>query len=189
MHRLLILGSTALLGLSILGCSSKEASPRRDVGGDGANGSDGGTGVNGATNVANANSAVGSATSTTGGLVNVDDNVVPEDGCGASLPVTFRDFKGLNESGGHPDFEISALNFYPENATEAYKGWNDVGCGMVEPTLGADSKPVFYAGAADRLNDAIAAISGRARLGSSLPPFPKSRAPRRSTSGTTPSLE
>lgn len=162
MHRLLILGSTALLTLSAFGCSSEEASPRRDVGGDGTNGSNGASSVTGATNVANANSAVGSATSTTGGIVDVNDNVTPEDDCGAALPVTLRDFKGSGESGGHIDFEISARNIYAEGATEPYKGWNDVGCGLVEPTLGADSKPVFYAGAADA-NDGLSIPVGAGR--------------------------
>jgi fibro-slime domain-containing protein len=59
----------------------------------------------------------------------------------------FRDFKGSGEAGGHVDFEISARNVIHEG--ELYKGWNDVGCGLVEPMLGPNSKPVFYAGMPD----------------------------------------
>jgi fibro-slime domain-containing protein len=29
---------------------------------------------------------------------------------------------------------------------QIFKGWNDIGCGLVEPALGADGKPVAYAG-------------------------------------------
>lgn len=64
--------------------------------------------------------------------------------CGSILPVTFRDFKGSGEAGGHADFELSAtvvdVNGMP------YKGWNDAGCGMVLATLGADGKPVLFTG-------------------------------------------
>src|SRR6185503_1091227 len=61
--------------------------------------------------------------------------------------VTFRDFKGFNEPGGHTDFEISARGVVKDG--ELYKGWDDVGCGLIEPVLGASSKPVFYGGPAD----------------------------------------
>lgn len=65
--------------------------------------------------------------------------------CGAVLPVTYRDFKGAGEPGGHPDFELSARGV-KDSSGNLYKGWNDVGCGMVEPMLGADRKPIFYGG-------------------------------------------
>lgn len=67
--------------------------------------------------------------------------------CEQSLPVTLRDFRAFGEDGGHGDFEISARGVYHEG--ELYKGWNDVGCGLVEPTLGGDRKPVLYTGPAD----------------------------------------
>jgi fibro-slime domain-containing protein len=67
--------------------------------------------------------------------------------CGAALPAVFRDFKAFGEPGGHTDFEVSARGVYHEG--ELYKGWNDVGCGLVEPTLGANGKPVLYTGPAD----------------------------------------
>jgi fibro-slime domain-containing protein len=49
--------------------------------------------------------------------------------CDAILQLTLRDFQPST----HPDFE-------------AYNGLNDIGCGMVAPTLGPDTKPVFVSG-------------------------------------------
>jgi fibro-slime domain-containing protein len=68
--------------------------------------------------------------------------------CGAILPVTYRDFKGNGESGGHPDFEISARAIRQPDG-QIFKGWNDIGCGLIEPTIGANNKPVFYGGQPD----------------------------------------
>ena len=53
----------------------------------------------------------------------------PVEKCDAVLQLTLRDF----QPGMHPDFE-------------AYQGLNDIGCGMVAPTLGPDTKPVFVSG-------------------------------------------
>jgi fibro-slime domain-containing protein len=50
--------------------------------------------------------------------------------CGTTLKVLFRDFKGAGEPGGHKDFEREP-------------GLNDIGCGIVGSSLGADGKPVF----------------------------------------------
>lgn len=72
----------------------------------------------------------------------------PEDTCGQVLPVLFRDFKAFGETGGHDDFEASARKVMQSDGG-LYKGWNDVGCGLVEPTLGVNGKPVFYAGLPD----------------------------------------
>lgn len=69
------------------------------------------------------------------------------DTCDSTLPVTFRDFRGGGEPDGHTDFEVSARGVVHEG--EVYMGWNDVGCGLVEDALGADRKPVFYAGMPD----------------------------------------
>jgi fibro-slime domain-containing protein len=33
-----------------------------------------------------------------------------------------------------------------------FKGWNEIGCGLVEPALGADNKPVAYTGMPDTAN-------------------------------------
>lgn len=82
----------------------------------------------------------------------------PPAGCGAVLPVTFRDFRGFGEAGGHVDFELSAQ--YPPGGANwpsakygeptpgaaAYKGLNEAGCGLVAPTLDVMGKPVFASG-------------------------------------------
>jgi fibro-slime domain-containing protein len=60
--------------------------------------------------------------------------------------VIYRDFKSFAESAGHIDFEASARNVYGPDGM-LYKGWNDLGCGLVQDALGPDSKPVYYAGA------------------------------------------
>jgi fibro-slime domain-containing protein len=71
--------------------------------------------------------------------------------CGQVLPVVYRDFKGAGEPGGHPDFEASA-RLVKQMDGAIYKGWNDVGCGLVEPALGTDGKPVAYTGMPDIKN-------------------------------------
>lgn len=71
--------------------------------------------------------------------------------CGQVLPVTYRDFKMFGEPGGHDDFEASARKVTEPGGTKIYEGWNDVGCGLVEPALGADGKPVAFAGMPDRV--------------------------------------
>jgi len=67
----------------------------------------------------------------TGGSAQPDLGTVPDapvEKCDAVLQLTLRDFQPP-----HPDFE-------------SYNGLNDIGCGMVAPTLGPDSKPVFVSG-------------------------------------------
>ena len=73
--------------------------------------------------------------------------------CGQVLPVIYRDFKGYGEPGGHSDFEASA-RMVKQTDGGIYKGWNDVGCGLVQATLGTDSKPIAYTGAPDQ-NDGL----------------------------------
>ncbi len=70
--------------------------------------------------------------------------------CGQVLPVTYRDFNGYGMPGGHDDFEASARGIKNSNGS-TYMGWNDVGCGLVEPALGADGKPVAFAGMPDKV--------------------------------------
>lgn len=48
--------------------------------------------------------------------------------CESVLELTVRDFTPM-----HPDFE-------------AYRGLNDIGCGMVAPTIGPDTRPTFVSG-------------------------------------------
>jgi fibro-slime domain-containing protein len=70
------------------------------------------------------------------------------DGCGQVLPVVYRDFKGSGEPGGHIDFEASGRMFKQMDG-QIFKGWNDIGCGLVQPALGTDGKPVAYTGMPD----------------------------------------
>ena len=91
------------------------------------NNSDGGTGGNGGagqTGGGNAGSTGGTAGGT-GGQGNIGGGGGQID-CNI-LPVTFRDFRGSNESGGHPDFE-------------SYSG---VVTGLVQTMLDSDRKPVY----------------------------------------------
>ena len=60
----------------------------------------------------------------------MNTGVSGDDGCNLLVGVV-RDFKGANESGGHPDFE-------------AFSG-DDATPGLVAPDLGADGKPVYGA--------------------------------------------
>ncbi len=53
---------------------------------------------------------------------------VPNEECAPVLELTVRDFQPT-----HPDFE-------------SFNGLNDIGCGMVAPALGIDTKPVFVSG-------------------------------------------
>jgi fibro-slime domain-containing protein len=64
-----------------------------------------------------------------GGPVLGELPMVPEEKCESVLELTVRDF----EPATNPDFE-------------SYNGLNDIGCGMVMATLGADTKPVFFSG-------------------------------------------
>jgi fibro-slime domain-containing protein len=52
--------------------------------------------------------------------------------------------------GGHDDFEASARGIKNSDG-KTYMGWNDVGCGLVEPALGVDGKPVAFAGMPDKV--------------------------------------
>jgi fibro-slime domain-containing protein len=68
----------------------------------------------------------------TGGTSQPDLGMVPdapEEKCDAVLQLTLRDFQPST----HPDFE-------------SYNGLNDIGCGMVAPALGPDTKPVYVSG-------------------------------------------
>lgn len=84
---------------------------------------------------------------------------LPDGGCSNVLGVTYRDFKALDEDGGHPDFEISARGVMDELGL--YKGWNEVGCGLVEATLGPNDKPVFYTGPAEDTDFEVPRGAGR----------------------------
>lgn len=80
--------------------------------------------------------------------------------CGSLLPVTYRDFKGSGEPGGHPDFELSATKVHDG---APFEGWNDVGCELVNVAIGADHKPVFYSGPIEA-NDGVVVAPGSGRM-------------------------
>jgi fibro-slime domain-containing protein len=70
------------------------------------------------------------------------------EGCGQVLPVLYRDFNAYGAPGGHDDFEASARGIKNTDGS-IFKGWNDIGCGLVETTLGANGKPKAFTGMAD----------------------------------------
>lgn len=126
------------------------------AGGDGGNGSttknnnDGGTSSSTGGTGPDLNPMAGSLNSL-GGLSTVGGG--DSMGCGTVLPVTFRDFNAYGQPGGHDDFEASARGVKNSDGS-LFQGWNDIGCGLVEPMLGADKKPRAFAGTPD-VNDGI----------------------------------
>lgn len=70
------------------------------------------------------------------------------EGCGQVLPVLYRDFNAYGTPGGHDDFEASARGIKNSDGS-VFKGWNDIGCGLVETALGANGKPKAFTGMAD----------------------------------------
>lgn len=125
-----------------------------DSGGDGDAGTGSSTGGDGDIVIPGDGDAGGDGDGgTTAGHISYDGHTGQ---CGR-LPVTFRDFKGNGEAGGHPDFEISEL--YPAGGswpgayeygnpkgTQAYMGVDEAGCDMVAPVLDASGKPTFNHG-------------------------------------------
>ncbi len=125
----------AVAALATVGCSAGGSSTSAIDRGTGATGAGAETG----TGTGNSGNSGGSLSLGLGGAASSDPT------CGSVLPVTYRDFKPMNEPGGHPDFELSARGIY-DMSGNLYKGWNDVGCGMVLDQIGTDSKPQFYGG-------------------------------------------
>ena len=138
-----------VLPLALQGCSAAgDANPRTTTTGStsstGSSSSTAGTsGLNlGGTsglNLAGSGTAVGGSS--------------PGTECGQVLPVTYRDFNPYGSSGGHEDFEASARGVKNMDGS-LFQGWNDIGCGLVEPTLGTDGKPHAFVGTAE-VNDGI----------------------------------
>ena len=99
-----------------------------------AGGSDAGTGGSSAGRAGDGGAAgVGGSTGTT---------------CRPVLPVTYRDFNPFGSPMAHDDFEASARGVKNADGS-TFQGWNDMGCGLVEPTLGADGKPRVFTGEPD----------------------------------------
>lgn len=74
--------------------------------------------------------------------------------CRPALPVTFRDFNPFGVALGHDDFEVSARGVKNTDGS-TFEGWNQIGCGLVEPALGADRKPRVFTGVADAENGLV----------------------------------
>lgn len=107
-----------LLALSALGCSADGGGSKASpAGNNGANGSAAGSSSTGLPPVVIEEMPVLGPVAET-----------PEEKCEAVLELTVRDFQP-----SHPDFE-------------SFQGLNDIGCGMVAPQLGPDTKPVFVSG-------------------------------------------
>jgi len=109
----------ALLLVLLSGCSAS---------GGGTNG-DHGSNPAAQVSAGNASTPQQPVLSTGGGPSLADVPDAPDEKCDAVLTLTLRDFQPTT----HPDFE-------------AYQGLNDIGCGMVAPALGPDTKPVFVSG-------------------------------------------
>lgn len=122
-----------LVSLAFAGCSAGGSNSGSSSVGSGGTGS---TGSNG---------NAGSPPLNLAGAVNIGTGGTGAGGesCGQVLPVVYRDFKGSGEAGGHPDFEASG-RMVRQMDGQIYKGWNDIGCGLVEPTLGVNGKPTAY---------------------------------------------
>jgi len=150
-----------VLPLASAGCSagSPAASTSSHVGAGGGSNSAAGSGpllldtAGGPSLIANAGNGSGS-----GGAA-----------CGQVLPVVYRDFKAYGEPGGHPDFEASA-RMIKQTDGSIFRGWNEIGCGLVEPALGANNKPVAYTGMPDTMNGTQVPLgAGRQQRGVSGP--------------------
>ena len=129
-----------LVALAFAGCSaaSESGGNSRPLGSGGSGNNSSSSGAGPILNTAGAPSlgVVPTGGTGSGGAANV---------CGQVLPVIYRDFKGSGEPGGHPDFEASGRMFKQMDGT-IFKGWNDIGCGLVELTLNANGKPTAYTG-------------------------------------------
>lgn len=137
-HLSLLALPLTMVSLAFAGCSAGGTGTGSNLG-SGGSGSSNGSAGSAPLNIAGSGSSVSFA-----GNV----GTAGADSCGQVLPVVFRDFKGSNESGGHPDFEASG-RMVKQMDGQIFKGWNDIGCGLVEPTLGTDGKPTAYTGMPD----------------------------------------
>lgn len=149
MTRFIYLAPTILFLFGAVACSGEDEGGGRGVRG-GQNSGTGSTGNGDGNGNGNGNGSGG---------FNFDPGGGGGEDCGSVLPVTFRDFKGSGEPGGHPDFELSATKVHDG---APFEGWNDLGCEMVEVNLGPGNKPVFYSGPIDK-NDGVVIAPGSGR--------------------------
>jgi fibro-slime domain-containing protein len=130
--------------IALAGCSA--AADGSETKGSGSNLNGGGaTGTGGGGGSLNLTPTAGSLSISGGTAVG---GSASGDSCGQVLPVIYRDFNAYGTPGGHDDFEASA-RMIKQTDGQIFKGWNDIGCGLVEPALGADGKPVAYTGMPD----------------------------------------
>jgi len=129
-----------LAGCSAAGGSASETRSNGSAGNGISLGSGGTTGLN-----------IGGSGVSLGG--DVATGGTTGDTCGQVLPVVFRDFNAYGTPGGHDDFEASARGVKNMDGG-VFMGWNDIGCGLVDPTLGADGKPHAFTGMPE-VNDGI----------------------------------
>lgn len=140
--------SSFVLPLALIACSAAGGDgPNSRVTNGGSNGNNAGT-LNGLGNLGNdgpgpLNMGGSGGSGGSGG----------GDSCGQKLPVVFRDFKPFGSPGGHDDFEASARGIKNMDGS-LFQGWDDIGCGLVETTLGTDGKPHAFTGAPE-VNDGI----------------------------------
>ncbi len=157
MTRFIYLAPTVLFLFGSVGCSGEDEGSRSRLG----NNSSGNTDGNGDGSGGGGLLPGGGTGANDGGVLDPGGGGGGDD-CGAVLPVTFRDFKGSGEPGGHADFELSATKTYQndQGMMEIYRGWNDVGCGLVNAQLGPDGRPVLFTGTPDTENPGMVLPSG-----------------------------
>ena len=151
MQRFTVIASGVLVVSGFLACSAADPAPSTGSGGSSNNGT-GATGGAGATGTGATGPIIGSGGSGAG----LGTGTGGSDGsdCASELAVIYRDFKGSGEDGGHPDFEVSARAVVQDDGM-IFKGWNDIGCGFLEPQLDASFRPVFYTGPPDTAYDGL----------------------------------
>lgn len=144
-----------LVPLAIAGCSAAGGdAPNSRVATGGSGNGTGNTGNDaGSLNVGNVGNSGPDLGGLSGSASGGSGGAGGGDGCGQTLPVVFRDFKPFGAQGGHDDFEASARGIKNTDGS-LFQGWNDIGCGLVETTLGTDGKPHAFTGTPDK-NDGL----------------------------------
>jgi fibro-slime domain-containing protein len=138
--------AVSVASLALAGCSASAESPgsRTNGNGSGNNGNGNGTAGTGTSlpGLGGSGPVLENPTGGSGGSSGASSS------CAQILPVIYRDFQAYGMPGGHDDFEASARTVMDKDGKVIkFEGWNDIGCGLVEPVLGANGKPTYYSGA------------------------------------------
>ncbi|HYQ14884.1 MAG TPA: fibro-slime domain-containing protein [Polyangiaceae bacterium] len=145
-----------MVPLALAGCSAASTADGNRVA-SGGNGSLGlgntGNGTGNTATGAGGTGNTGPGLALGGNDTNANGGTAGTDTCGQVLPVVFRDFNAYGTPGGHDDFEASARGIKNSDGS-LFQGWDDIGCGLVETTLGTDNKPHAFTGTPDK-NDGI----------------------------------